>query len=42
VRVERILFDGVLDPVDGELRPDRSRAGNGLELKRADASRFAA
>jgi hypothetical protein len=37
-----MLFDGVLAPVDGELRPDRSRPGNGLELKRAEAERYAA
>ena len=42
VRVESLLFDGVLTPVDGALVPDRSRAGNGLELKRADAQRWAA
>jgi len=42
VRVESMLFDGVLSPVDGALVPDRSRAGNGLELKRADAQRWAA
>jgi L-alanine-DL-glutamate epimerase-like enolase superfamily enzyme len=42
VRVEQLLFDGVLEPVDGALRPDRSRPGHGLELKRADAERFAA
>lgn len=41
VRIEQMLFDGVLRPVDGQLRPDRSRAGNGLELRRADAQRFA-
>ncbi|HEV7132563.1 MAG TPA: enolase C-terminal domain-like protein [Gaiellaceae bacterium] len=41
VRIEQIVFDGVLEPVDGELRPDLSRPGNGLELKRADAERFA-
>ena len=41
VRVERLLFDGVLDPVEGELQPDLSRPGNGLELKRADAARYA-
>ena len=34
VRVERELFDGVLEPEEGALRPDRSRAGHGLELKR--------
>ena len=42
VRLERLLFDGVLEPKDGSLEPDRSRPGNGLELKRADAERYAA
>ena len=42
VRVERMLFDGTLDPDGGRLRPDRSRPGHGLELKRADAERYAA
>jgi L-alanine-DL-glutamate epimerase-like enolase superfamily enzyme len=42
VRVEGILFDGVPEPEDGVLRPDRSRPGNGLELKRADAEKLAA
>jgi hypothetical protein len=32
----------VLEPVDGALRPDRARTGNGLELKRAQAERYAA
>ena len=41
VRLEPLLFDGVLDPVDGALEPDRSRPGNGLELKRGDAERYA-
>ena len=40
-RLERMLFDGVLEPVDGALRPDLGRPGNGLELKRADAEPFA-
>jgi L-alanine-DL-glutamate epimerase-like enolase superfamily enzyme len=40
VRVERMLFDGVLDPRDGALTPDRSRPGLGLELKRADAEAY--
>jgi hypothetical protein len=39
-RIERMLFDGVLEPVHGALRPDTSRAGLGLTLKRADAARF--
>jgi L-alanine-DL-glutamate epimerase-like enolase superfamily enzyme len=42
VRVENMLFDGVLSPDEGYLRPDPSRPGLGLELKRADAERFAA
>jgi L-alanine-DL-glutamate epimerase-like enolase superfamily enzyme len=41
-RVESLLFDGVLEPEDGALRPDRSRPGHGLALKRADAQRYAA
>ena len=36
-RVERLLFDGCLDPEGGALRPDRSRAGHGLELRHDDA-----
>jgi L-alanine-DL-glutamate epimerase-like enolase superfamily enzyme len=42
VRIERMLFDGTLEPEGGRLRPDRSRPGHGLELKRADAERWAA
>src|SRR5581483_5174252 len=42
VRIEQLLFDGVLRPKDGALAPDRARPGLGLELKRADARRFAA
>jgi len=41
VRVERLLFDGVAEPAGGALRPDLMRPGNGLELKRRDAERFA-
>jgi L-alanine-DL-glutamate epimerase-like enolase superfamily enzyme len=36
VRIEALAFDGVLEPTEGELRPDRSRAGHGLALKRGD------
>jgi L-alanine-DL-glutamate epimerase-like enolase superfamily enzyme len=39
-RVDRLLFDGVLDPDGGVLRPDLSRPGMGLELKRSDAERY--
>ena len=41
-RIEAMLFDGVLSPEDGKLTPDRNRPGLGLELKRADADRYAA
>jgi len=36
VRIERMAFEGILDPSGGALRPDRSRPGHGLELKEAD------
>jgi L-alanine-DL-glutamate epimerase-like enolase superfamily enzyme len=42
VRVESLLFDGVPEPSGGVVRPDRSRPGHGLELKRADAEHYAA
>ncbi len=42
-RIERIAFDGVLEPeAGGVLRPDRSRAGHGLELKDSDLERYRA
>ena len=41
-RVERMLFDGALEARAGMLHPDASRPGLGLELKRADAARYAA
>ncbi|QGH68312.1 mandelate racemase [Pseudactinotalea sp. HY158] len=40
VRIEALLFDGVLEPRGGALVPDQGRAGNGLELRSADAERF--
>ena len=39
-RADRLLLDGVLDPAGGALRPDLTRPGMGLELKRADAERY--
>jgi L-alanine-DL-glutamate epimerase-like enolase superfamily enzyme len=42
VRIERLLFDGTLDPEGGALYPDPGRPGLGIELKRADAERWAA
>jgi L-alanine-DL-glutamate epimerase-like enolase superfamily enzyme len=35
-RIERMAFDGVLEPDGGALEPDRSSPGLGLELRRAD------
>ncbi|MDQ6901230.1 MAG: mandelate racemase, partial [Candidatus Dormibacteraeota bacterium] len=40
VRLEGMLFDGVLKPEAGELRPDPSRPGLGLELRATDAERY--
>lgn len=40
-RIERMFFDGVLQPVNGVLTPDCCRPGFGLEFKRKDASQFA-
>jgi L-alanine-DL-glutamate epimerase-like enolase superfamily enzyme len=42
VRIEHLLFDGVVKPRDGALWPDLDRPGIGLELKRKDAERYAA
>jgi len=40
VRIERMLFDGAIDPVGGALAPDFGRPGIGLAFKRADAQGF--
>lgn len=42
VRIERMFFDGLPQLVNGNLRPDTSRPGNGLVLRTADAEKFAA
>lgn len=42
VRIEEMLFDGLPRLVNGELQPDLSRAGFGLEFKHVDAKKFAA
>ena len=39
-RIEHLIFDGALDPIHGELRPDLSRPGMGLEFKRRDADQY--
>jgi L-alanine-DL-glutamate epimerase-like enolase superfamily enzyme len=40
VRAESLLFDGTLTPNGGALRPDSTRPGLGIELKRPDAARY--
>ena len=42
VRIEHMFFDGLPELVQGKLRPDLSRPGNGLILKRADVEKYAA
>lgn len=42
VRIERMLFDGFIEQRDGFMKPDDSRPGLGLTLKRKDALRYAA
>ena len=39
-RIEAMLFDGLPDLLEGELRPDPDRPGHGLELREADAARY--
>ncbi len=39
VRIERMLFDGVVEPRRGVLHPDLSRPGLGLEFRSDDAER---
>jgi L-alanine-DL-glutamate epimerase-like enolase superfamily enzyme len=40
VRIESMLFDGTLEPQGGALKPDRSRPGLGLEIKRSEVERY--
>ncbi|HEX5496204.1 MAG TPA: enolase C-terminal domain-like protein [Mycobacteriales bacterium] len=43
VRIEAMVFDGVLDPQPGGLlRPDRSRPGLGLQVRQADIEKYRA
>lgn len=42
VRIENMFFAGVRSPVNGELSPDLSQPGMGIEFKQVDAQRFAA
>jgi L-alanine-DL-glutamate epimerase-like enolase superfamily enzyme len=41
VRIEKMAFDGVLEPEPGgRLRPDRAAPGHGLTVKHADLEQF--
>jgi L-alanine-DL-glutamate epimerase-like enolase superfamily enzyme len=39
-RIERLFFDGALDPAGGTLRPDPDRPGHGLTHRHADTERY--
>jgi len=39
-RIERMFFEGALDPHGGVLTPDQDRPGLGMELRTADAERY--
>jgi len=39
-RIERMLFDGALDPAGGILTPDPDEPGLGLTLRDSDAERY--
>jgi L-alanine-DL-glutamate epimerase-like enolase superfamily enzyme len=40
VRIENMFFDGVMQTKNGELFPDLSRPGLGLEFKHSDAAKY--
>jgi L-alanine-DL-glutamate epimerase-like enolase superfamily enzyme len=39
-RIERLLFEGALDPAGGAMRPDPGRPGHGMSLRAADAEPY--
>jgi L-alanine-DL-glutamate epimerase-like enolase superfamily enzyme len=39
-RIERMFFDGALDPAGGAMSPDPGRPGHGLALRGADTERY--
>src|ERR1051326_5262672 len=41
-RIEEMFFDGAAKPIRGELRPDLSRPGLGLDFKRNQAEKYLA
>jgi hypothetical protein len=40
VRIEKMLFDGAPQAVEGFIQPDLGRPGNGLAFKLPDAERY--
>jgi L-alanine-DL-glutamate epimerase-like enolase superfamily enzyme len=40
-RIERLLFEGAVEPKQGKLAPDLTRPGHGLSLRKKEAQRFA-
>lgn len=40
VRIENAFFDGVIQPANGALRPDLTRPGFGLDLRRAEIEQY--
>jgi L-alanine-DL-glutamate epimerase-like enolase superfamily enzyme len=41
-RIEKMLFDGAAQPAVGNLRPDVTRPGLGIELRRSDLTKYLA
>jgi L-alanine-DL-glutamate epimerase-like enolase superfamily enzyme len=39
-RIEQMLFEGTISPIGGDLQPDLSRPGLGIEFKRKDAEKY--
>jgi len=39
-RIEKMIFDGAIGPIRGNLKPNTSRPGLGLELKRTGAEPY--
>jgi len=39
-RIERLFFDGTLDPAGGTMSPDLDRPGHGLALRHRDTERY--
>jgi hypothetical protein len=39
-RIERLFFEGTLDPSGGVMSPDPDRPGHGMTLRSADTERY--